>query len=142
MRLEVATEIALRKRQELQARARDIGISEPYIDRLVETFYARVRLHPHLGPIFNESIGDEWPEHLAKLKRFWTSIALRTGTYRGNPIEVHQAVSAALPEHFPLWLELFEQTLADTAPNEEVCQFFMAHAHRMAARLSSAMFCG
>ena len=34
---------------------------------LVDTFYGRARLDELVGPIFNDTIQDRWPEHLAKI---------------------------------------------------------------------------
>lgn len=140
MRIEIATQIALEKRRELQAQARSIGVSEEYISELVDTFYERVRAHPELGPVFDEVIRDNWPKHLTRMKLFWSSIALRTGKYRGNPMPVHKALTNAQPEHFVMWLDLFKQTLVDTAPTPEATEYFMGFANAMGDRLSKAMF--
>jgi hemoglobin len=42
-------------------------ISAPEISELVDRFYAKVRLDPDIGPIFNATI-DDWPAHLSLLK--------------------------------------------------------------------------
>ncbi len=131
---------ALEKRRELQQAARDIGISEEYVSTLVDTFYGKVQVHPELGPVFNNVIQDRWPEHLSKMKTFWSTIALRTGRYQGNPMKVHVALTEAKPHHFSIWLKMFEETLEETAPNQQVVEYFMEYAHTMARRLSSAMF--
>lgn len=131
---------ALDKRRELQQAAIDIGVSEEYVSLLVDTFYGKVREHPELGPVFNNVIQDRWPEHLGKMKLFWSTIALRTGRYQGNPMRVHQALTEAEPGHFATWLRLFEETLRETAPTEEAVDYFMQYAYTMAARLQRAMF--
>ena len=46
------------------------------IKLLVDGFYYSVRKDELLSPIFNEIIGDKWPEHLEKMYRFWQSILL------------------------------------------------------------------
>ena len=61
------------------------SISELEISRLVDAFYAKVRLEPTIGPIFKEQVED-WPTHLALLKSFWCSALLGTGTFKGNPL--------------------------------------------------------
>ncbi len=76
------------RRAEIQANAARLGIDDAFISDLVETFYARVRAHPRLGPIFNGEI-DDWPAHLAKLKDFWASVALNAGRYSGKPVPAH-----------------------------------------------------
>lgn len=140
MKIEVALHEALETRKRLQEEARSIGISEEYISELVDSFYTKVRSDPVLGPVFNDVILDNWPEHLHKMKLFWNSIALRTGTYKGNPMIAHTQLTNALPEHFPIWIQLWNQTLEETAPQPEVVEFFMGYAHMMGQRLSSVMF--
>lgn len=140
MRINVNSESALETRRRLQSEARGIGITEEYVSLLVEAFYEKVRAHPELGMVFDSVIQDHWPEHLHKMKLFWNSIALRTGTYKGNPLNVHRALTEANTGHFVIWLELFQETLRETAPNHEVVDYFMGYANSMALRLSKAMF--
>lgn len=140
MRIEVASQMAMETRRRLQEEARAMGVSEAYISSLVEDFYTKVRAHPELGPVFDKVILDNWPAHLETMKRFWESIALRTGNYHGNPMPLHKALENAKPEHFGIWLSLFEVTLRETAPNLEVVEYFMGFANVMGERLSQAMF--
>ena len=101
------------RKAEVMANAARIGIDEAYISILVDSFYARVRRDELLGPIFNEKIGDHWPQHLAKLKDFWSSVALNTGRYDGRPMPVHMAIPGIGRMHFDVWIGLFEKTLQD-----------------------------
>ncbi|CAN5488048.1 truncated hemoglobin [soil metagenome] len=140
MRIELAGQMALETRKRLQDEARAIGISEEYIFKLVTDFYVKVRAHPELGPVFDDVILDNWPDHLQQMELFWTSIALRTGSYHGQPMPVHRSLTNAHPEHFKIWLDLFEQTLRETAPNPKVVDYFMGYANLMAERLSRVMF--
>ena len=140
MTTEAALLNALETRKRLQSEARAMGITEDYITLLVDAFYGKVRAHPELGPVFDNHIQDHWPDHLARMKLFWNSIALRTGTYRGNPLPVHKALSDARSEHFQIWLDLFKETLVETAPSTGVVDQFMKYATSMADRLSKAMF--
>lgn len=128
------------RRTEIQTHARAMGVTENYISTLVDTFYERVRAHPLIGPIFEEAIGDNWPTHLAKMKQFWSSVALNTGVYSGKPVPAHQKLSRAQPWHFNIWLALFRQTLEDTAPSREAVAYFMGRAERIAQSLQLAMF--
>jgi len=127
-------------RRRLQEEARSIGINEEYISLLVDSFYARVRQHPELGPVFEKAIGDAWAEHMPKMKAFWSSVVLRTGAYGGKPMVVHKALTDARPEHFAIWLTLFEETLRATSPNEQVTKAFLDGAKQMAVRLQAGMF--
>ncbi len=79
------------------------------IELLVNTFYSNIRADDYLGPIFNERIGDKWPEHLKKMYRFWQTILLDEYTYQGRPFAPH----ANLPvdkSHFDQWLTIFHKT--------------------------------
>lgn len=91
------------------------GVDEPMIERLVHTFYGRVRAHPVLGPIFNAAI-DDWDAHLAKLCDFWSSVTLMTGRFHGSPMAAHVKAGTVHTEHFPIWLDLFAETARDVCP--------------------------
>lgn len=140
MRIEMAAHLAQETREQLQKEARAIGVSEEYISVLVDAFYAKVRAHAELGPVFNDAIQENWPRHMQQMKLFWNSVALRTGTYKGNPMLVHKALTSAKPEHFAIWRSLFEQTLLETAPRPEVVDYFMGFANVIGERLAKAMF--
>ena len=51
------------------------GIDEAIIERLVRTFYDRVRTDPLLGPVFAAKIQD-WEPHLQRMCAFCSSVAL------------------------------------------------------------------
>lgn len=90
------------------------GISEDMIRQLVHTFYRRVRADAVLGPVFEARIED-WDTHLARMCAFWSSVALMTGCYRGQPMQKH----ASLPvdaSHFDRWLQLFCTTAHEVCP--------------------------
>ncbi|TDQ76942.1 group III truncated hemoglobin [Sphingobacterium yanglingense] len=77
---------------------------------LVDTFYSNIRQDEMLGIIFNQNIQDRWPEHLAKMYKFWQTLLLGEYTYDGRPFPPH----AHLPigkQHFAQWLVLFNGTV-------------------------------
>ncbi len=78
------------------------------IERLVDRFYDRVQADPVLGPIFNPAVHD-WDEHKRTLVSFWSSVTLRAGTYRGNPMAAHRP-HPIRAEHFDDWLALWRDT--------------------------------
>lgn len=80
------------------------------IKHIVDSFYDKIRVDEQLGPIFNEKIGDRWPEHLNKMYRFWQTILLNEHTYSGSPF-MHHANLPVGKEHFDKWLSLFNATL-------------------------------
>src|SRR5271168_2887484 len=89
-------------------------ITEAEISVLVDTFYAKVRKDPEIGPIFNAIVGD-WPHHLATLKDFWSTVLLTTGRYKGQPLMTHLQLPLD-PDHFERWLTLFAETATELLP--------------------------
>ena len=64
------------------------GIDEATIVTLVHRFYANVRGDPILAPVFAARI-DDWEAHLARMCAFWSSVALMSGRYHGQPRGKH-----------------------------------------------------
>ena len=85
-------------------------ITEAEIDRVVAAFYARVRAHHLLGPVFSGHITD-WPGHEARIARFWKGAILFRPGYEGSPMMVHRRAGNVEAGHFPVWLGLFDDTL-------------------------------
>ncbi len=106
------------------------GIDEAMMERLVREFYTRARQDPELGPIFEARLAGQWEEHFSKLTDFWSQIGLRTGRYSGRPLPAHAELGLA-PEHFRIWLGLFERTARDVLP-PHAAGFFIDRAHRIA----------
>ncbi len=84
------------------------------IERLVHAFYARARTDRLLGPIFQTAVED-WPTHLDTLVRFWSSVLLRSGSYRGNPMAAHRPLRLD-GQHFARWLALWDATAREILP--------------------------
>ncbi|MGE0768482.1 MAG: group III truncated hemoglobin [Hyphomicrobiaceae bacterium] len=108
-------------------------IDEPMIRELVHTFYARVRQDDVLGPIFNDAIAD-WDAHLEKLCQFWSSVMLKTGRYKGAPMQVHARLPAISAEQFDRWLAHFRDVAAAVCP-PEAAALFIDRAQRIAQSL-------
>ncbi len=108
------------------------GIDEAMIDRLVRSFYAKIREDELLGPIFAERITD-WEPHLERMCAFWSSVALLTGRYHGRPVEKHLPLPVDM-QHFDRWRELFEQTACELCP-ETAAEHFIERARRIAESL-------
>ena len=114
-------------------------IDEAGLERLVHAFYARVREDEELGPIFNQAIAD-WPEHLAKLHAFWSSVMLTSGRYKGQPVPAHQKHRERItPALFERWLALWGKTARELMAPEAAAQL-EAKAARIAESLQLAMF--
>ena len=112
-------------------------ISETMIARLVHAFYAKVRTDDLLGPIFNEAVED-WDEHLEKLCRFWSSVTLMSGAYKGRPVPAHLALKGLGEAHFARWLHLFRQTAMDEC-GDDAASVFIARAENIARSLQLAI---
>ena len=115
-------------------------VTEPAIALLIDRFYAAVRCDAVLGPVFEAAIEEaEWPEHLATMRRFWSSVMLTSGRYSGNPVAVHRAVRGLERPMFERWLGLFEATVNDLFAAKPASEF-ITKAHRIATSLQLALF--
>lgn len=108
------------------------GIDEAMIDRVVRTFYGKVRNDPLLGPVFAARITD-WEPHLQRMCAFWSSVALLTGRYHGRPTEKHMPLPVDA-DHFDRWLELFAATVQELCP-PAAADHFIDRAQRIATSL-------
>lgn len=107
------------------------------IRALVEAFYAEVRRHPRLGPIFEGRIGvtaEDWAPHLDKIEAFWASTLLGQRGYSGRPMQAHAAVEEIEDGDFDLWLDLFERTAQAVLGKERAAQVDLV-ARRIGASL-------
>ncbi|MEZ5675983.1 hemoglobin [Thalassovita litoralis] len=97
------------------------------IARVVHAFYAMVRDHPGLGPVFAAHITD-WPKHEEKIIRFWANAILYERSYDGNPLEVHRQARNVRPGMFDPWLGLFDLTLRlELRPEQAAAWSELAH---------------
>jgi len=117
-----------------------LGIDEALVSALVDTFYARVRQDDLIGPVFETAIGDDWDAHLAKLKDFWSAIALGTRRYTGRPMPAHLRLPGLTAAHFERWLALFRTTLDDIMPNPAAADFFHDRASMIGRNFQAMIF--
>jgi hemoglobin len=105
------------------------AITPEEIDRVVAEFYACIRVHPGLGPVFAAHVTD-WPAHEKKIASFWRNAILFEKGYDGNPLEVHLKAGNVRPGMFDTWLGLFDSVLGRIlAP--ETAAAWSALAHRI-----------
>jgi len=87
-----------------------IPLTRQDISDVVGAFYARVRAHNILGPVFAAHVTD-WPAHEEKITCFWVNAILQDKSYSGNPMQVHMRAGNVEIDHFAMWLHLFDETL-------------------------------
>jgi hemoglobin len=116
----------------------DAPLTEEAIGRLVDTFYAKVRVDPELGPVFNNAIAD-WGPHLDTMRKFWSSVMLTSGKYKGNPVAVHHRVDGIEYDLFARWLALFDETCRELF-DADIAEAFNVKARRIAESLQLALF--
>ena len=85
-------------------------LTEENISKLVNVFYAKIRKHKELGPIFNNAIHN-WEEHLIKLTSFWKDRMLNTREFIGNPPRAHLDLPKFDLTLFEEWLKIFHETV-------------------------------
>lgn len=113
----------------------ETGLDEARLGDLVHRFYARAQDDPLLGPVFAARIGD-WNHHLGRMVDFWSSVALMTGRYHGQPVQAHATLPLD-PAHFDRWLVLFREVARETCPPDGAA-LVIARAERIAQSLQIA----
>ena len=108
------------------------ALDEPLLATLVDHFYEKVRRDPDIGPIFNAAVED-WDEHKRLLTSFWASVALRAGSYRGNPMAAHRP-HPIQARHFDRWLELWQETCGEELDEANAAQM-LDYAQRIGRSL-------
>ena len=92
------------------------------IERLVDSFYERVRQDDVIGFIFNDVARVNWEKHLPIMYDFFENMLFYTGSYTGNPMELHRHIGRKLPltkEHFQQWETLFCQVVDELFEGEK-----------------------
>jgi hemoglobin len=84
------------------------------IQLLVNSFYEKVKADPLIGFIFTDIVKIHWERHLPVMYDFWENTLFYTGTYTGNPMEMHQHLHHVIhltTAHFDRWTLLFTSTV-------------------------------
>ncbi|WP_348626721.1 group III truncated hemoglobin [Methylocella silvestris] len=110
---------------------------EQAIAACVADFYGQARNDAMLGPVFNAAVAD-WDVHLKIVADFWSHALLKTERYKGFPFPVHTQLPLK-PEHFPRWLELFEESARKTLP-ADLAEAALARARHMAQSFMAGIF--
>jgi hemoglobin len=108
-------------------------VTDAQIDLVVAEFYAAIRQHPGLGPVFAAHVTD-WPAHEAKIAGFWRNAIRSDRSYEGNPMRVHQQAGDVRPGMFIPWLGLFDTVLRRNL-EPPTAEAWSALAHRIGESL-------
>lgn len=111
------------------------GLDDAVLERFLRAFYAAARADELLAPAF-AGVAD-WEAHIATITRFWSSVALGTGTYSGQPMRAHAHLGLR-PEHFSRWLALFEH-VARRHLTEAGAEHLLERARRIARSLEMGL---
>ena len=96
----------------------------PRLLHLLRHFYADVRQHQEIGPIFTARIAD-WPQHLEKIADFWSNVTGGPIRYEGPMPQKHFPLSLE-PRHFEAWLDLWRRHCRIHLPAIEAAELIMA----------------
>ena len=107
------------------------------IAQLLRHFYADVRQHQVIGPVFNARIKD-WPAHLAKIGEFWARVTGGPSNYAGQMPAKHLGLGLD-PRHFAAWLQLWDANCRCYLKPREA-EEMSALAHGIGQRLRSIIF--
>lgn len=108
-------------------------VNEEIIEKMVNSFYAKIVKDPLVGPFFTDRFGhdiesDIWVEHLKLLSNFWSQMMLGSENYHGRPMAPHFDMHGISRKAFEQWLlifstnidELFIPTVGEYFKNQSV----------------------
>lgn len=92
------------------------------IELLVDNFYIKIKADPLLSHFFSDIVKVHWNNYLPVMYSFWENALFFTGSYLGNPLEVHKHLNKlkSLHEvHFLQWNKLFIETVDELFEGEK-----------------------
>ena len=104
----------------------------PRLQHLLKYFYADVRQHTEIAPIFAAHIAD-WPAHLEKIADFWSGATGGAVLYRGAMPLKHLPLGLE-ERHFQAWLGLWSRHCRAHLPAAEAGEL-IAVAEALGQRL-------
>ncbi|MEO6539566.1 MAG: group III truncated hemoglobin [Ferruginibacter sp.] len=84
------------------------------IELLVNGFYSKIKQDKEIGIIFTDIAHVNWEKHLPVMYDFFENMLFYTGSYTGNPMELHKHINRLFPltaAHFEQWYQLFSSTV-------------------------------
>jgi len=107
------------------------NLDDATLERLLRAFYATAREDEVIGRLFDHV--QDWETHIARITTFWSSVALMSGTYHGQPMAAHIPLDLHTA-HFARWLVLFEATAREICTAQDA-DYLMEKARRIAQSL-------
>ena len=92
--------------------------------QLLWHFYADVKQHHQIGPIFRAQISD-WPAHLEKIADFWSNVTGGPVLYN-RPMPLKHFPLGLEPHHFETWLDLWRRQCRIQLPPAEAAELSAA----------------
>lgn len=117
-------------------------INDEGIEKLMDIFYSRIRVHETLGGIFNSRIGIDdasWDRHKEKISKFWKTMLLNKRLYMGNPVQPHINLMPFDIKLFDDWLELFKECL-DQIFEDDISNHYYEVANNIAKNFKAVLF--
>jgi hemoglobin len=102
------------------------------VEKLVHTFYSKVKNDERLGYIFNDFARVNWDHHLPRMVDFWSNLLFQTNRYDGKPYRKHIPLPIEKQDFF-LWFTLFEETVDQLFAGDRA-----DHAKEMAGRIAAS----
>jgi hemoglobin len=96
--------------------------SKREIELLVDAFYTKVKADELIGYIFTDIAKVNWEKHLPVMYSFFENMLFYTGSYTGNPMELHKHINSLYPltaKHFERWSILFNSTVDELFSGEK-----------------------
>jgi hemoglobin len=96
--------------------------SKREIELLVDAFYTKVKADELIGYIFTDIAKVNWEKHLPVMYSFFENMLFYTGSYTGNPMELHKHINSLYPltaKHFERWSLLFNSTVDELFSGEK-----------------------
>ena len=84
------------------------------IEILVDEFYSKIKKDEQIGFIFTDIAMVNWEKHVPVMYDFFENMLFYTGSYTGNPMELHKHINRLFPlteAHFRQWDYLFSATV-------------------------------
>ncbi len=92
------------------------------IETLVDEFYNKIKKDEQIGFIFSDIAKVNWEKHLPIMYDFFENMLFYTGSYTGNPMELHKHINRLYPltaAHFVRWNLLFANTVDELFAGEK-----------------------